>query len=94
MIFATTAEKVSRFQCLVPNPNWLVWKGIPPPKTHSNDGDFSTSGRVKSCSVRGLVVYPGANVRPWLSMEESDVFKIKDDDVGLGYCLLILFANL
>ena len=28
----------------------------------------------------GLVVYHGANVRPKLSMEESDIFKIKDDD--------------
>ena len=33
---STTAEEVSRFQCLFPNPNWLVWKGIPPPKTRSN----------------------------------------------------------
>ena len=33
---STTAEEVSRFQCLFPNPNWLVWKGIPPPKTCSN----------------------------------------------------------
>ena len=23
-------------QCLFPNPNWLVWKGITPPKTRSN----------------------------------------------------------
>ena len=29
----TTTEEVSRFQCLFPNPNLLVWKGIPPPKT-------------------------------------------------------------
>ena len=33
---STTAEEVSRFQCLFPNPNWLVWKSIPPPKTCSN----------------------------------------------------------
>ena len=26
----------SRFQCLFPNPNWLVWKGIPLQKTRSN----------------------------------------------------------
>ena len=33
---STTAEEVSRFQCLFHNPNWLVWKGIVPPKTRSN----------------------------------------------------------
>ena len=33
---STTAEEVSRFQCLLPNPNWLVWKGISPPKTRFN----------------------------------------------------------
>ena len=33
---STTAGEVSRFQCLFPNPNWLVWKGIPSPKTRSN----------------------------------------------------------
>ena len=29
---STTAEEVSRFQCLFLKPNWLVWKGILPPK--------------------------------------------------------------
>ena len=56
---STTAEEVSRFQCLFPSPNWLVWKGIPPPKTRSNTHGwitglmmiFLTSGRVKSCKV-------------------------------------------
>ena len=29
--------RISRYQCLSLNPNWLVvWKGIPPPKTRSN----------------------------------------------------------
>ena len=27
-----------------------------------------------------MIVYPGANVRPQLSVEESDFSKIKDDD--------------
>ena len=27
-----------------------------------------------------MVVYPGANVRPKLSVEESDIFKINDND--------------
>ena len=30
---SNTTEEVSRFQCLFPNPNWLVWTGILPPKT-------------------------------------------------------------
>ena len=30
--------------------------------------------------VIGLVVYPGADVRPKLSVEESDIFKMKEDD--------------
>ena len=34
---STTAWEVSRFQCLFPNPNWLVWKGIQAPKTRSNN---------------------------------------------------------
>ena len=29
-------KRSTRFQCLFPNPNWLMWKGIPPPKTRSN----------------------------------------------------------
>ena len=29
---STTAEEVSRLQGLDPNPNWLVWKGIPTTK--------------------------------------------------------------
>ena len=33
---STTTEEVSRFQCLFPNPNWLLLKGIPPRKTRSN----------------------------------------------------------
>ena len=39
---STTANEVSRFQCLFPNPNWLVWKGIPPPKTCSNTHGWIT----------------------------------------------------
>ena len=30
---STAAKEVSIFQCLFSNPNWLVWKSIPPPKT-------------------------------------------------------------
>ena len=59
---STTAEEVSRSQCLYHNPNWLVWKGIPPPKfaeipmgEQLADGDFSSSGRVKSCKVSSEV---------------------------------------
>ena len=32
---STTLEEVSRFQCLFPNPNCMVCKGHPPPKTRS-----------------------------------------------------------
>ena len=35
-------EEVFRFQCLFPNPNWLVWKGILPPKTRSNTHGWIT----------------------------------------------------
>ena len=38
----TTAEEVSRCQCLFPNPNWLVWKGLPPPKSRSNTHEWIT----------------------------------------------------
>ena len=38
----TTAEEVFRFQCLFPNPNWLVWKSIPPPETRSNTHGWIT----------------------------------------------------
>ena len=44
-----TVEDLSRFQCLFPNPNWLVWKSIPPPKTRRDK--FSTGVRVESCKV-------------------------------------------
>ena len=33
---STIADEVSRFQCLFPNLNWLVWKDILPSKTRSN----------------------------------------------------------
>ena len=39
---STNAKEVSIFQCLFPNPNWLVWKGISPPKTHSNTHGWIT----------------------------------------------------
>ena len=45
---STTAEEVSRFKCVFPNPNWLVWKGI---NRAPIPGDFSASGQVKSSKV-------------------------------------------
>ena len=55
---AATAEEVSRYQCFFPNPNWLVRKGIPIPKTHFNTHGwitswwlFSTSSPVRSCKA-------------------------------------------
>ena len=88
---STTAEEVSRFQCLFPNPNWLMWKGIPPPKTHSNSYGWITgwwrifhySGRVKSCKVLPKVWLStlGQTSDPSIAWKKkSDVFKIKDDD--------------
>ena len=81
--------KFSRFQCLFPNLNWLVWKGIPPPKTCSNthgwklaDGDFPLSGRVKSCKVSPLVWLStlGQTADPSFVWKKAMHLKIKDDD--------------
>ena len=72
---STAAEEVSRFQCLFPNPSWLVWKGIPPPKTR-NSLQYSWVGNwlmaifplevelnlVKCNQLFGRL--PWANVRP------------------------------
>ena len=39
--------------------------------------------------TKGLIVYPGVNIWPLLSVEESDVFKIyDDDDTSVGRSLL------
>ena len=67
-----TTEEVSRFQCLFPNLNWLVWKSILPSKSCSNINGWITgcwqffplSGGVKSCKVSPEAVYPGANIWP------------------------------
>ena len=40
--------------------------------------------------TRGLVVYPGANVRPYFSVEEINISKIKDDDVSFMVIMLKL----
>ena len=39
---STTAEEVSSFQGLFRNSNWLVWKGIPPPKIRSDTHGWIT----------------------------------------------------
>ena len=65
----TTAEDVSRFQCLFPNPNWLVWKGIPPPKPLQYPWLMAIFPLVVEANLveyrQRFGVYHGANVRPY-----------------------------
>ena len=51
------------------------------------DGDFSTSGRTKSCKVSPEVWLSTWGKRPTLaSVEERDGFKIKNDDDDVSSC--------
>ena len=68
----------------------------------SHPGELSSCGRVKSCKVSPEVCtearvrqsfYPGANALPYLSVEESDILKIKDDDDDVT-CNVVLLTYL